>query len=115
MDLEVVHEEDRPIVKNVAAAIEALKVDRIFTSWTVVIGNGGYVLNAYIADSADCELSSRELDIIHSVSPLRVISAAMARQSGKLMLRVRITDRNEPIMLTEVTISHVRKRSRWLL
>jgi hypothetical protein len=114
MDLEVVHEEDRPIIRNVAAAIQALKADRIFTSWTIAVCKGGYVVNAYIADGVDCEFGARELDIVYDVSPLRILSAATARQGGKFMVRVRISDRNEPIMLTEVTISHVRKRSRWM-
>jgi hypothetical protein len=39
--------------------------------------------------------------------------AAVARVGGKLRLRVRVSDRNEPLMLTETQIVSVRKRARW--
>ena len=111
--LDNVHVEDRVVVNNVVAAIEALKVEKILLSWTVDPGPGGYVVNAYINDAVDCEFSKAELDTIHDVSPLRVISAGVARSAGKLKLKVRISDKNEPLMLTETQLVSVRKRSRW--
>ena len=41
--LERVHQEDRVIVKNVIAAIEAMKKGKLFTSWTCDLGKGCYV------------------------------------------------------------------------
>lgn len=111
--LDNVHAEDRVIVRNVVAAIEALKAEKILLSWTVDTGPGAYVINAYINDSADCEFSRAELDTIHDVNPLRVLSASVARVAGKMRLKVRISDRNEPLMLTETQIVTVRKRARW--
>ena len=113
--LDNVHVEDRVIVRNVVAAIEALKAEKILLSWTVDTGPSSYVINAYINDSVDCEFSRSELDTIHDVNPLRVISASVARSAGKLRLKVRISDRNEPLMLTETQIVSVRKRARWAL
>lgn len=113
--LDNVHVEDRVIVRNVVAAIEALKVEKILLSWTVDTGPGAYVVNAYINDSVDCEFSRSELDTVHDVNPLRVLSASVARIGGKLRLKVRISDRNEPLMLTETQIVAVRKRARWAL
>jgi hypothetical protein len=111
--LENVHTEDKVIVKNVIAAIEALKIDKILLSWTVDTAQGGYVINAYISDSADCEFSKTELESIHDVNPLRVISASVARIAGKMRIKVRVSDRNEPLILSETQIVSVRKRSRW--
>ena len=111
--LDNVHAEDKIIVQNVVAAIEALKVDKILLSWTVDLGPGGYVINAYINDGADCEFTKAELETIHDVNPLRVLSAGLARTAGKLKLRVRVSDRNEPLMLTETQVVAVRKRARW--
>jgi len=111
--LDNVHAEDRVVVRNVVAAIEALKTEKILLSWTADTGPGGYVVNAYINDSADCEFSRAELDTIHDVNPLRVLSASVARIGGKLRLKVRISDRNEPLMLTETQVLTVRKRARW--
>ena len=111
--LDNVHVEDRIIIRNVVAAIEALKLDKILLSWTVDVAQGCYAVNAYIADGVDCEFSKAELETIHDVSPLRVIGASVARVGGKMKLKVRVSDRNEPLMLTETQVVAVRKRARW--
>ena len=111
--LDNVHAEDKIIIRNVVAAIEALKSEKILLSWTVDAVMGAYVVNAFISDAADCEFSRAELDTIHDVNPLRVISASVARVGGKLRLKVRVSDRNEPLMLTETQVVSVRKRARW--
>ena len=111
--LDNVHAEDRVIVNNVVVAIEALKVEKILLSWSCDVGPGCYMINAYINDAADCEFSKAELETIHDVNPLRVLSAGVARTAGKLRLKVRISDRNEPLMLTETQVVAVRKRARW--
>lgn len=113
--LDNVHTEDRVIIRNVVAAIEALKLEKILLSWTVDVVQGGYAVNAYINDSVDCEISKSELDTIHDVNPLRVISASLARIGGKLRFKVRVSDRNEPLMLTETQVVAVRKRARWAM
>jgi hypothetical protein len=112
--LERVHQEDRVIVKNVIAAIEAMKKGKLFTSWTCDLGKGCYVVTAHITES-DCEFSSRELEMIYDVSPLRVMCVSLQRLTGKNSLRVKVSDRDQPLMLTDTQIVHVRKRSRWLL
>jgi hypothetical protein len=111
--LDNVHTEDRVIIRNVVAAIEALKLEKILLSWTVDVVQ--YAVNAYINDSVDCEISKSELDTIHDVNPLRVISASLARIGGKLRFKVRVSDRNEPLMLTETQVVAVRKRARWAM
>jgi hypothetical protein len=111
--LDNVHAEDQIIVRNVIAAIEALKLEKILLSWTVDAAQGYYTVNAYINDTADCEFSKTELDTIHDVNPLRVLSASVARLAGKMRIKVRISDRNEPLMLTETQVLVVRKKARW--
>jgi hypothetical protein len=111
--LDNVHLEDRIVVQNVIAVIEALKLEKILLSWTVDAAQGCYTVNAYINDAVDCEFSKSELDIIHDVNPLRVLSATIARTSGKMRIKVRISDRNEPLMLTETQVLVVRKKARW--
>lgn len=108
--LDNVHIEDRIIVRNVVAAIESLKLEKVLLSWTVDVGQGCYTVNAYINDTADCEFSKTELDTIHDVNPLRVQSASIARTAGKMRIKVKISDRDEPLMLTETQVLVVRKR-----
>jgi len=111
--LEAVHEEDRPIVRNVVAALEIMKKAKLFTSWTCTVTAGSYVVTAYLTD-ADWELGTRELDTVAEVNPLRVLSVSVQRLASRMAVRVRISDRNQPLMLTETQLVHVRKRSRWL-
>ena len=111
--LDNVHAEDQIIVRNVVAAIESLKLEKILLSWAVEANQGYYIVNAFIKDTEDCEFSKTELDTIHDVNPLRVISAAVARTGGKMRIKVRISDRNEPLMLTETQVLVVRKKARW--
>ena len=113
MNLEAVHEEDRTIVQNVVVAIQALKKERVLTTWTVSISQQAYVITAYIADGIDFEFGSRSLDQIHDVSPLRVISVSCGRENGRAILKVLVSTRDQPLMLTETQVFHVRKRSRW--
>lgn len=113
MSLESVHEEDRTIVRNVVAAIQAMKKERILTSWTVAVDGPRYVVTAFVADGIDYEFSCRELELIHDVSPLRVLSVNTGRYSGKHVIRVLVSNKDQPLMLTEIQVLHVRKRSRW--
>ena len=111
--LDNVHVEDRIIVRNVAAAIEALKAEKVLHSWNVETGPGCYVVNAFINDGVDWEFSKAELETVHDVNPCRVLSVSVGAIAGKLRIKVRISDRNEPLMLTETQIVTVRKRARW--
>jgi hypothetical protein len=111
--LDNVHAEDQVIVRNVVAAIESLKIEKILLSWAVDTNKGYYVVNAFINDTADCEFSKAELDTIHDVNPLRVMGAAVSRINGKMRIKVKISDRDEPLMLTETQVLVVRKKARW--
>ncbi len=108
-----VHVEDRIIVRNVAAAIEALKAEKVLSAWTVETGPGCYSVNAFINEGVDWEFSKAELESVHDVNPCRVLSVAVGSVAGKPRIKVRISDRNEPLMLTETQIVTVRKRARW--
>ena len=96
-------------------AIYGAAAARRWPSWTVenVASQNAYVVNAYINDAVDCEFSRAELETIHDVNPLRVLSASVARTAGKMRLKIKVSDRNEPLMLTETQVLTVRKRARW--
>jgi len=112
--LQGVNEEDRPIIRNVVAALEHIKKAKLFTSWTCNVAKGCYIVTAYLTDG-DWELGVRELETVHEVNPLRVLSVSVHSQGQRLAVRVRVSDRNEPLMLTETQIVSIRKRSRWLM
>ena len=111
--LDAVHEEDQPIVRNAIAAIQVLKKDKILSTWGVSLEGKSYLVTAYVQDGVDCEFSARELEMLHDISPLRIKSASVGRIGGKTVLRVRVSHRDEPLVLTESQVVQVRKRSRW--
>lgn len=111
--LQGVHEEDRPVVRNVIRAIEVIKAEKLFTSWTCTVHKGFYIITAYMADG-DWELGLKEIELVQEVNPLRVVSVSVQYHGGRHGLRVKISDKAEPLMLTETQIVHIRKRSRWL-
>ena len=112
--LDGVHEEDRVIVRNAVAALQALKRDKVLSSWTVSTGvDGCYVVTAYLLDGVDCDFSARELDTIHDVSPLRVKTVSVGKHGSRVVIKVAILDRDQPLTLTETQVLLVRKRTRW--
>ena len=70
-------------------------------------------MNAFINEGVDWEFSKAELESVHDVNPCRVLSVAVGSVAGKPRIKVRISDRNEPLMLTETQVVTVRKRARW--
>jgi hypothetical protein len=110
--LEAVLEEDRPIVRNIIAVLESLHKPSLFTSWTCHVGRGHYLITAFFA-SGDWSVSSRELDVLYDVNPLRVLSVVLGHQAQKLALRIKLSDRDAPIMISETQLVSIRKRSRW--
>lgn len=77
------------------------------------MAKGHYMVTAYVGEG-DWELGARELEAIHEVNPLRVVSVSVQCLGGRAAVRVRVSDRNEPLMMTETQIVHLRKRSRWM-
>lgn len=112
--LDGVHQEDRPIVRNAVAAIQCLKKEKVLSSWTIGTEGGCYVVTAFLLDNVECEFSVRELEIIHDISPLRVRSVSMGKIGTRVVLKVRISTRDEPVTLEETSLVHVRKRTRWM-
>lgn len=114
--LDGVHEEDRPLVRNAVLALQSLKKEKILSSWHLSTEPGGisYVLTAFLVDSIDCEFSAQELNVLHDISPLRIRCASVGRLGGKVVIRVRISHRDEPLTLTDTQIVTIRKRTRWM-
>ena len=117
MILDGCHEEDKIIIENIIRVIEHLKKQNIFTSWKFdsKTKEGIYILTAYIDETVDFELLNTDLNTICEVNPLRIIGVSTARVDNKMALRVRVSDRNEPIILNDTQIVTLRKRSRFAL
>lgn len=112
--LENVFDEDKQIIYNCVSVLEKIKPGKIFTTWSCSRSNpiGFYIITSYINEE-DFDFSVRELELVHEVNPLRVISVSLCRQGTALSVQIKVSDKNQPIVLTETQVTHIRKRSRW--
>ncbi|KAJ1465892.1 hypothetical protein T484DRAFT_1757096 [Baffinella frigidus] len=104
--------DDRVLVRNVMACLCTLRQQRMFHTMSVDRVAGGYNLFAKISDGEDFDFNTTDLEILNSVSPLRITSSAIERRRGCMQMRVRILAADQPVNITDVMISHVRKRQR---
>lgn len=112
--LDGVFEEDMNLINNCVHVLEKIKPDKVFTTWSCVKSNppGFYIITSYLNEK-DFEFSARELEVIHEVNPVRVIAVTLSRQAGVCSVQIKVSDKNQPIVLTETQITTIRKRARW--
>lgn len=113
--LEEVFEEDQTIVNNCIHVLEKIKPDKVFSTWTCTKSNpsGFYIVTAYMNSDRDYEFTLRELDAVQEVNPVRVVSVSVCRQASVNSVQIKISDKNQPIILTETQVTCIRKRARW--
>eukprot|EP00961_Rhodomonas_salina_P204158 2755036-Rhodomonas_salina.3 len=100
--LEEVSEEDRPLVQNTIYAVLACKhPERLCTSWNVVCAKTHYIVNT-ILPAGDFDISLSDLELINSLSPLRITNIAVVSESGKCKLVVKILNSRQRVQLSEV-------------
>jgi hypothetical protein len=104
--------EDRTLVRNVVACLCTLRQQKMIHTVDVERVKNGYHVIARIADGDDFDLDTGDLELINSVSPLRVTSSSVERRAGKLQFRIRILDAGQPVNITETSVSHIRRRRR---
>ena len=104
--------EDRVVVRNAIAALLTLRHQRMFHNMSVERVSGGYNLLAAVSDGEDFDFNTTDLEILTSVSPLRITSSSIERRKGSIQLRVRIISSDQPVNITDTLITHVRKRQR---
>jgi hypothetical protein len=115
MDVDVgVLPEDRVLIRNVIATMCTLRPSKMFCTVNVERIATGYNVVASIADGEDFDFSSNDMDIIGSVSHLRVIGTTVTRRHNSLQLRVKVVAADQPVNLTETVVTHIRKRQRLL-
>jgi hypothetical protein len=106
-----VAEEDKTLVRNILYVAKALQsVERTFSSWQVQVKSDGYLVVLYL--SPGFSLSLGDLQTLRDVSTLRVQSVQVRDDDGRAQLRVRVVNHKVPVMVTEVEIVRVVKRSR---
>jgi hypothetical protein len=104
--------DDRTLVRNVIACVCTLKHQKMIHTIEVERVKNGYHLLARITDGEDFDFDTVDLEVINSVSPLRITTSSIERRAGKIHLRIRILDSSQPVNITETSVTHIRKRCR---
>ena len=113
-EMPAVHAEDRVIVRNVLYAGKvALEENARLDNWSVQVADKHYVVDMYLPPDGDCVISLRDMQAIADVSPLRVTSVSVRRVAGATFsLRVLVSNRDQPVVLTETEVVRIRKRKK---
>lgn len=100
-DLDEVAESDRPLVSNVIYAMLACKhPESLFTSWSVNCTNTHYIVSAMLP-SSDFDISLVDLELINSLSPLRISGISIVSVNNKCKLVVQVLNGNQRVQLNE--------------
>ena len=113
-ELDEVSENDKPLVQNILYAIMACKhPEKIFTSWTVTCTATTYIITANLPDE-NFDIHLGDLELIQTVSPLKIASISLANTNGKNKLVVKVLNEKQRVQITEMEIAVTRKRkSTW--
>ena len=115
-ELPNVHAEDRVVVRNVLYAAQAcLQGENKLENWAVTLHDKHYVVNMYLSGGSDFDVNLRDMQLIADVNPLRVVSVNLSRVgSAAVALRVVVSNRDQPVVITETEVVRLRKRRRFL-
>lgn len=114
-ELPNVHDEDKVIVRNVLyAAKVCISESEGIDNWAVTVHDRGYIVNVYLAEHMDVSLPLRDLMTIQEVNPLRVLNVSVLRPvKNPASIRVFVSNKDQPISLTETDVVRIRKRARF--
>jgi hypothetical protein len=113
--LDEVAEADRALVQNVIYAILACKhPDSLCTSWAVTCTPTHYVVSGLLP-SGDFDVSLVDMELIQSISPLRISSVSVVCAQEKTRLVIKVLNHLQRVQLTKADVVFTQKRRReWL-
>ena len=108
---DAVRDEDKSTMRNLVYVLEGLCVPvRIFHSWSLLPVGKNYEITAILQKNFQLTLS--DLLLLQSVDELRVRVVTLEGTSDRCQLKMVITSKAEPIMLSEQDFVCIRKK-RW--
>jgi hypothetical protein len=113
--LDEVAEADRVLVQNVIYAILACKhPESLCVSWGVTCTPTHYVVSGLLPP-ADFDVTLVDLELIQSISPLRISSVAVVSSQDKTKLVIKILNHMQRVQITQADVLFTQKRRRqWL-
>lgn len=105
-------QDDRVLIRNIIATLCTLRPSKMFHTVCVERISVGYNVVASISDGDDFDFTSGDMEVLNTVSPLRVVGSTVTRRNNSLTLRVKVVGADQPVNLTETVVTSIRKRQR---
>ena len=116
-----VHADDKALVRDCLTVLQALHKNKgILKDWHVrvltnTMNTTGYDLSATVDTSqkAEWEIHFSDLDVIKQLDFARVGPISVRGVGGTTQIKIHIISKCVPVMVTEVDIVRLKKRTRW--
>jgi hypothetical protein len=114
--LDDVHDDDKGLVREVISLLSAMQHPcSVCKSWSVNLVGTNYEVNGFIdtKSGSEWEVFYEDLDLIRQLDYARVGPISIRGTGASVHVRVRVTAKSVPVMVTQCDIIRVQKRRRW--
>ena len=114
--LDEVHDDDKNLVREVIGILSAMQHPcSVCKSWSVNLVGKNYEVNGFIdtKSSNEWEVFYEDIDLIRQLDYARVGPISIRGSGVSVHIRVRVTAKSVPVMVTQCDIIRVQKRRRW--
>ena len=113
--LDDVQAQDRPLVRDVISVLHAMQNPlKVCKGWTVTLVGVNYEVTGSIdTRTGEWEVFYEDLDLLRQLDYARVGPVSIRGIASSVSVRVRVTAKSVPVMITQTDILRVQKRTRW--
>lgn len=106
--------EDAVLLKSIYESVKILRSYPWFSTSHVQRCKGGWSLDFVVCESLseEVEITATDIEVLMSVSPARVIMVSVLVKDQKMLLQVKISSHDQPVVYTSVQVDKIRKRQR---
>ena len=106
------HAEDKIIIRNILYVVKSCcESSAEIESWAVHVNEKTYAISVFFQEGVELSIPLQDLKTIENVNPLRVANITFIRPPhNPALLKITVTNRNQPLNLTETEIIRVRKK-----
>ena len=100
------------LVLDICNTIQALRPYKFIQKISVVTYKSGFEIVAAL-QSADGIVSIQDLQILMDINPTRIAFTCVKLLDSSLCVAVRVSSTSQPLVLSDIQVTHIRKRQRW--
>ena len=113
--LDDVQAQDRPLVRDVISVLHAMQNPlKVCKGWAVSLVGTNYEITGSVDTKAgEWEIFYEDLDLLRQLDYARVGPVSVRGSGAAVSVRVKVTAKSVPVMITQTDILRVQKRTRW--